>query len=135
MRIAYDAHAGQLDPCGVPYIFHPFHLAEQMDSEAAVCVALLHDVIEDTSVTESELRQEFSDEIVDAVVLMTHRESEDYGEYLLRIKQNSLALAVKKADVEHNSDESRLVGSDVPVEKIEWWRKKYDFARSILNTE
>ena len=49
LRLAYRAHAGQLDRGGVPYIFHPYHLAEQMDDERSICVALLHDVVEDLS--------------------------------------------------------------------------------------
>ena len=55
MRIAYEAHHGQLDASGQPYIFHPIHLAEQMEDEITACVALLHDVIEDTFVTFGEL--------------------------------------------------------------------------------
>ena len=51
MRLAYAAHHGQLDKAGVPYVFHPYHLAEQMPDEITACVALLHDVLEDTSVT------------------------------------------------------------------------------------
>ena len=50
MRLAYDAHHGQADKSGLPYIFHPYHLAEQMTDEITVCAALLHDVVEDTSV-------------------------------------------------------------------------------------
>lgn len=48
VRIAYEAHAGQADKCGTPYMFHPYHLAEQMPDEITTCVALLHDVVEDT---------------------------------------------------------------------------------------
>lgn len=51
MKIAYRAHHGQTDKAGLPYVFHPFHLAEQMKDEYSVCVALLHDVVEDTDVT------------------------------------------------------------------------------------
>ena len=51
MRFAYQAHHGQLDDNGVPYIFHPIHVAEQMEEEVSCCVALLHDVLEDTPVT------------------------------------------------------------------------------------
>lgn len=107
-QVAYNAHAGQTDPCGIPYIFHPYHLAEQMDSEAAVCTALLHDVLEDTTVTEDELRQQFGSEITDAVVLLTYRDEDIYEDYLKRIKESPIALAVKKADLAHNTDESRL---------------------------
>ena len=48
LRLAYAAHHGQTDKCGQPYIFHPYHLAEQMPDEISACVALLHDVVEDT---------------------------------------------------------------------------------------
>ena len=57
MKIAYDAHHGQVDKSGVPYIFHPCHLAEQMTDEVSTCVALLHDVAEDTDVTLEQLAQ------------------------------------------------------------------------------
>ena len=63
-RIAYDAHQGQTDKSGQPYIFHPYHLAEQMTDEVSVCVALLHDVVEDTAVTFEELEREFPPEVV-----------------------------------------------------------------------
>lgn len=59
MAIAYQAHHGQYDYNGIPYIFHPFHLAEQMDDEVSCCVALLHDIVEDTSVTLEFLQNEF----------------------------------------------------------------------------
>ena len=59
MRLAYAAHQGQTDQAGLPYIFHPFHLAEQMEDEISVCAALLHDVVEDTPITLEELEQEF----------------------------------------------------------------------------
>ena len=51
MKVAYEAHHGQTDRSGTPYIFHPFHVAEQMDDELSVCTALLHDVVEDTEIT------------------------------------------------------------------------------------
>ena len=58
LRIAFAAHAGQFDKAGYPYFLHPYHLAEQMSDEDSVIVALLHDVIEDTSVTVEDLRKE-----------------------------------------------------------------------------
>lgn len=73
MQIAYEALHGQTDKCGMPYIFHPYHLAEQMDSEYAVCVALLHDVLEDTDYPRDALVAEFPDEVVAALDLLTHK--------------------------------------------------------------
>ncbi|MDE5833913.1 MAG: HD domain-containing protein, partial [Ruminococcus sp.] len=72
MRIAYEAHHGQYDVNGVPYIFHPYHIAEQMTDEITTCVALLHDVIEDTEVTFEQLEQEFPEEVITALRLLTH---------------------------------------------------------------
>ena len=67
MKIAYNAHHGQVDKGGIPYIFHPYHLAEQMPDEYTTCVALLHDVVEDTDVTLEMLRDSFPEEVVEAV--------------------------------------------------------------------
>lgn len=132
IRIAYKAHHGQVDQCGVPYIFHPFHLAEQMQSEYAVCVALLHDVAEDTSVTLEQLSQEFPAEVIDALRLLTRDKGADYFEYVKAIKQNPIAKAVKLADLAHNLDETRMAGIDIPEEKKKYWREKYARAKAIL---
>ena len=70
LRFAYNAHHGQLDYNGIPYIFHPLHLAEQMDDELSCTVALLHDTVEDTHVTLADLAKEFPPEVVDALALL-----------------------------------------------------------------
>ena len=69
---AYAAHHGQTDKSGVPYIFHPYHVAEQMTDEFTTFVALLHDVVEDTSLTFEELEDQFPKEVLDALRLLTH---------------------------------------------------------------
>ena len=132
MKIAFSAHNGQTDQGGIPYIFHPYHLAEQMKDEITTCVALLHDVMEDTDVTYEELASKFPKEVMDALVLLTHKEGTDYLDYVRAIKQNPYALAVKLADIEHNSDESRLVGSRVSQEKLQYYRDKYAMAKAVL---
>lgn len=131
-RIAYDAHHGTLDDSGLPYIFHPYHLAEQMDDEITTCVALLHDVVEDTDVTMDQLEGEFPSEVIDALRLMTHEDGVDYFDYVRAISANPVAKAVKLADIAHNSDETRMIGTDVPKETLERWRRKYAKAREIL---
>ena len=108
MQIAYAAHHGQLDKCGMPYIFHPFHLAEQMDDEYAVCVALLHDVLEDTDYPREALAAEFPAEIMAALDLLTHEKGIPYLEYVEKIKPNPLAKKVKLADLTHNCDTTRM---------------------------
>lgn len=108
INIAYNAHIGQEDKFGIPYIFHPFHLAEQMETEEECIVALLHDVVEDTNVTFIDLEKEFSSTVMDALKLLTRDKSKDYMEYIKKIKDNPLARKVKLADLHHNSDTTRL---------------------------
>lgn len=132
MKIAYRAHHGQVDKGGIPYIFHPFHLAEQMTDEYTTCVALLHDVVEDTDVTLEELAAVFPQEVIDAVALMTHKEGVPYLEYVAAIRENPIAQAVKLADIAHNSDESRLDDPQANADALERWRAKYAKALQIL---
>lgn len=136
LRIAYAAHNGQTDKAGIPYIFHPYHLAEQMHDEITVCAALLHDVAEDTSVTMEELEREFPAEVTEALKLLTHRDGTDYFEYVRAIRENPVARAVKLADIAHNSDETRLSGEDgASQEQIIKRREKYRKALSILTEQ
>ena len=111
MQIAFDAHKEQTDKTGLPYIFHPFHLAEQMDTEDEVCVALLHDVVEDTDITLDDLRAyDFPEQVIDALSILTHDEGIPYSHYisLINSSDNPLVKKVKLADLRHNSDETRL---------------------------
>ena len=133
LRLAYDAHQGQKDKSGQPYIFHPYHLAEQMSDEISTCVSLLHDVPEDTDITIEELRREFPEEITDALNLLTHGEGIDYFDYIRAIRRNPVAVKVKLADLAHNSDETRFAGcEDVSGEELARRREKYAEARRIL---
>lgn len=131
MNLAYNAHHGQFDKGGVPYIFHPIHLAETMDDEISTCVALLHDTVEDTGVTLEQLAQEFPREVVEAVALLTHAEDVEYFDYVRNIKQNPVAVKVKLADLAHNGDPKR-VSNQGNAEKR---REKYAAARKILTEE
>lgn len=132
MKIAYNAHHGQLDYNGIPYIYHPIHLAEQMDDEISCCVALLHDTVEDTSVSLEDLQKEFPASVTDAIVLLTHEDGTDYFDYVCAIKANPVAKKVKLADLAHNSDQSRCIGSDLTQETLEYWNNKYRKAKEIL---
>lgn len=130
LRIAFDAHKGQVDKDGLPYIFHPFHLAEQMDTEAEVCAALLHDVIEDSPVTLDDLKREgFSDEVVEAVSLLTRDKDVPYMTYIENLRQNPIATAVKLADLRHNADLSRM---DIIDDKARRREEKYREAIALL---
>lgn len=109
MQICVTAHAGQLDKAGFPYVHHPLHVAESMDDEASTCVALLHDVLEDTDVTAEDLIQaSFPDEVIQALRLMMHEPDVPYMDYVREIAGNEIARKVKLADLAHNSDLSRL---------------------------
>ena len=133
MKFAYDEHHGQVDAGGVPYVLHPVHLAEQMEDEVSACVALLHDIVEDTDTTIEQLAQEFPQEVIQAVSLLTHDPKESYFDYVRKIRRNHIATVVKLADLAHNSDESRLLGGEsVSEQQKEIWRKKYQTARKIL---
>lgn len=132
MKIAYAAHHGQVDKGGIPYIFHPYHLAEQMSDEYTTCVALLHDVVEDTAVTLDELSKIFPKEVTDAVALMTHNDNTPYWEYVAKIKENPIARAVKLADLLHNSDKTRLEDQNANAADLKRWEEKYSKALTIL---
>lgn len=130
LKLCFEAHKEQTDQSGMPYVFHPFHVAEQMQDENSTIVALLHDVVEDTAYTLEDLRSfGFSDEVLEAIALLTHEPDVPYVEYLERIKTNQLAKTVKLADIMHNSDQTRLEAND---ERAEYWEKKYTRARQIL---
>ena len=132
MKIAYEAHLGQLDYNDVPYIFHPYHLAEQMDDEVSCTIALLHDVVEDTRLTLSDLEQIFPTQVVEIVRLLTHDEGIDYFDYIRKIKTDSIATKVKLEDLKHNSDESRSIGSNLTQDQLLYWKTKYAKAKEIL---
>lgn len=132
MHIAYQAHHGQQDKSGAPYIFHPIHLAEQMDDEVSCCAALLHDVVEDTDVRMEELAREFPEEVIQVLKLLTHDDAVPYFDYVREIKKHPVAKKVKLADLAHNSDQTRCVGSDLTEEKLAHWKAKYEKATKIL---
>ena len=133
MRIAFEAHKDQTDKSGMPYIYHPIHLAEQMSDEATTCVALLHDVIEDTDMTFEQLQAEgFPPEIIAALILMTHDERIPYFDYVTEIKKNPIAAKVKLADLMHNSDLTRLDHvDDKAIRRVEKYKKAIEILTNI----
>jgi len=125
LKLSFAAHKDQIDKSGIPYVYHPFHLAEQMDTEETVTVALLHDVIEDSDYTLDDIRDMgFPDKVVNALSLMTHNKSVPYMDYVAKIKENPIARVVKLADLRHNSDLSRLDSVDQKaLERVEKYRQ------------
>ena len=109
IKLCFEAHKNQVDKSGLPYVFHPFHLAERMADEATIVTALLHDVVEDTPYTLDDLHQMgFPEEVLAALTLLTHDDDVPYLDYVIRLKGNPIARAVKLADLRHNSDLTRL---------------------------
>ena len=127
LRLCFDAHKDQVDKTGMPYVFHPFHLAEQMTDEISTVCALLHDVIEDTEYTFSDLSEMgFPDEVIEVLRLLTHEGDIPYMEYVEGISHNPIATRVKLADLRHNSDLTRIDEPD------EWALKRNEkYLRAI----
>jgi (p)ppGpp synthase/HD superfamily hydrolase len=110
LQIAAKAHEGQKDKSGLPYILHPLRVMMRVEGEEAQMVAVLHDVIEDTSVTVADLRQAgFSEQVIAAVLCVTHQKDEPYADYVVRCKGNDVARRVKLADLEDNSRLDRIL--------------------------
>ena len=125
MKLCFTAHKDQTDKSGLPYVFHPFHLAEQMRDELTTVVALLHDVVEDTAYTFQDLREMgFPAAVLEALALLTHDNGTPYLDYVARLKSNPIARAVKLADLRHNSDLTRLDHVDArALSRVEKYRK------------
>jgi (p)ppGpp synthase/HD superfamily hydrolase len=110
LEIAAQAHAGQKDKEGLPYILHPLRVLNGVEGEEAQIVAVLHDVVEDTTVTLDDLRRAgFSETVLAAVQCVTHGNDEPYAEYVVRCKANAIARQVKLADLHDNARLSRLI--------------------------
>ena len=130
MKLCFEAHKDQRDKTGLPYVFHPFHLAEQMQDEDSTVLALLHDVVEDSDYTLEDLRHfGFNSRVLTALSLLTHDPKVPYMDYVRQIRENPLATRVKLADLRHNSDMTRL---DVITEFDQRRAEKYQAAIRLL---
>ena len=130
--IAQEVHKGQTDKGGNPYIEHPLYVASQVDTTELKIVAVLHDTLEDSDVTAEDLRREgFPEHVVEAITVLTHEDGneEAYLDYIRRVSGNAMAAAVKRADLLHNMDISRIPN---PTEKDKKRRAKYERAYLLL---
>lgn len=133
IALAVRAHAGQIDKSGQPYILHPLRLMLQMDSEEEMITAVLHDVIEDTTVSLDDLRSlGLPESVISALELLTRDTAgTGYDKYVAAIKANPLASRVKLADLAHNMDVRRL---PLPLSARDWGRmEKYRRAWELLS--
>ena len=127
--LAAFAHRGQVDKAGEPYINHPRRVASGFDTEDEITVALLHDVAEDTEITLGPIENIFGSRVAEAVDALTHREDEDYFDYVRRAGQNPVAKAVKLSDLNDNMNLGRLKNvTDKDLKRVEKYRK----AKAIL---
>ena len=127
LKLSFEAHKGQEDKSGVPYVYHPYEVASHMTDESSVCVALLHDVVEDTKTTIEDLqKQGFPQEVCEAVKAMTHESGVPYIDYINGIKVNRIARKVKMADLKHNMDTTRMTNiTDRYREKLKLYEQAY----------
>jgi (p)ppGpp synthase/HD superfamily hydrolase len=133
ISIAAQAHKGQQDKAGAPYLLHPLRMMLRMNSETAMMAAVLHDVVEDTDWTLERLHEAgFSAEVIEAVDCLTHREGESYEEFVERVRTNPIARQVKIADLEDNMNIRRIgqLGAK-DLERLE----KYHRAWCVLTSE
>ncbi len=122
--IAIKAHKGQIDKAGKAYITHPINVMFGVKGYKAKIVALLHDVIEDSHYKLSYLEKYFDDEIITAVDLVTRKEGQNYGEYILKLKENNIAKAVKLSDLRHNMDLKRIKNiTEKDLARLEKYKK------------
>lgn len=126
---ASEKHKGQTDKAGVDYIWHPVRVASGVSGTDAKIVALLHDTVEDTDATAEEIESLFGPRVANAVEHMTHRDGEDYFDYIRRLKEDPLAVLVKLSDLHQNMDLGRLPNvTDKDRRRVE----KYKKAEAIL---
>ena len=140
LQIAARAHEGQVDKHGQPYILHPLRVMAAVEGEEARIVAILHDVIEDTSVTADDLRREgFGEPLLAALVRLTHRQGEPYADYVIRCKGHDIARRVKLADLEDNSRLSRTIlrpdRIEPDIERVRKYLLAYKFLTDMLTED
>ena len=128
-RLAMEFHDGQVDKAGVEYIKHPDYVAEHVETDAEKIVAYLHDILEDTECPRATIKKMFGDEILEAVIAMTHIKGEDYFDYVRRAAQNPISRNVKKADLTHNMMIERIPN---PTRKDYQRLEKYKKALQII---
>lgn len=133
IQIALDAHKGQTDKGGHPYILHPLRVMHNVSNIDEKIVAVLHDVVEDSNYTFADLAKKgISNKCIEALMLLTHEKGMPYMAYIDKIKSNKLATLVKLSDLKDNCDLSRLsdVG-DKDKERV----KKYRIAIAYLGNK
>lgn len=125
LEICYKAHKQQVDKGGNPYYLHPIQVALMCDTNQEKIVALLHDVLEDTTYNIEDLKKAgFDNNIIEAIMCLTKTKDEEYDQYIKRVITNPIAKKVKKNDLIHNSDLSRIKEiTSEDLKRIEKYKK------------
>ncbi|WP_018675736.1 guanosine-3',5'-bis(diphosphate) 3'-pyrophosphohydrolase [Riemerella columbina] len=137
IQIAVNAHKGQTDKAGKPYILHLVRVMEKGKTEEEKICGILHDLLEDTNWTISDLRKEgFSEEIMNALQCVTKKNNEPYSDFINRISKNPLAIRVKLNDLEDNMDKSRLNNiNEKDLQRFEKYSMAYEFLKNKLGKD
>ncbi|GIZ15507.1 phosphohydrolase [Capnocytophaga catalasegens] len=132
LNIAIEAHKGQTDKAGMPYIFHLLRVSEKGQTETEKICGLLHDIVEDTEWTFDKLKQEgFSDKIVSVIKCITKRNGEIYMDFIKRVSKNPIATRIKINDLEDNMDIKRLSFlTEKDLERLNKYIRAYHFLKS-----
>lgn len=133
-KIARNAYKGQKDKAGKDYLRHLEFVSDSVKKEDEKTGAFLHDVLEDTNVAVDHLRTaKIPEAVIEAVETITKHQGEEYFAYLLRVKQNFIARKVKLADLQHNSDLTRLAYlSNKDRQRLSKYREARDFFKKNL---
>ena len=133
IALAVEAHRGQVDKCGQPYILHPLRVMFRCEGEIARIVAVLHDVVEDTGRSFDDLRRlGYSEDVIAALDCVTKREGEGYEQFVNRAASNPVAKQVKIADIEDNMDVRRLAGfGQKDAERMEKYLKAWRWLKGV----
>ena len=139
LELAANAHSGQYDKSGKSYILHCLTVMNYLETEdeELMCIALGHDIIEDTYVTEDGLRfLGFSERVISGIVALTKHKGQTYEEYKMAVKSNDDAVRVKLCDLRHNSDIRRLKGvSDKDLARLKRYHEFYMELKDKLNNK
>lgn len=132
IALASQAFKDKTDMGGKPYIMHCLRVMFNFDEETEQIVAILHDLVEDTDTTITDLlNMGFSETICTAVDVLTHKEEDSYETYIRKISMNTLATKIKLADLKDNTDITRLKGlRKKDFERIEKYHRAYVYLKN-----
>jgi (p)ppGpp synthase/HD superfamily hydrolase len=133
ISLAIEAHKGQFDKAGDPYILHPLRVMFQMETREEMVVAVLHDVLEDTPITSNQLKEMgFSERVLEALDSVTKKAGETYEDFIRRAALHPVGKKIKLADLRDNMDITRLARiTDKDFERLKKYHKAFNILKSL----